>query len=365
MDEKYMRRALELAAKGRGNTSPNPMVGCVIVKNGVIIGEGYHQKYSGPHAERNALASCVESPKGAEMYVTLEPCCHFGKTPPCVDAVIESGIGKVYIGSLDPNPKVSGKGAEKLRNFGIEVVCGLLEDLCLELNKIFMHYISYNDPYVMLKYAMTADGKIATVTGKSKWITGETAREDTHRDRNAYSAILVGVNTVIADNSELTCRTEGGRNPIRIVCDSNLHTPLESKVVVTAKQTPTIIGTCVGDEHMTEPYVKAGCQIINVPGRDGKVDLKLLMKKLAELEIDSVIIEGGGEIAWSALSSGIVDYIKYYIAPKIFGGADAKTPVGGKGVDKPSNAFGIKNPKISRLGSDFLIEGDVECSPES
>ncbi len=362
MDEKYMRRALELAAKGRGRTSPNPMVGCVIVKDGRIIGEGYHKKYGGPHAERNALAACSEDPSGADMYVTLEPCCHFGKTPPCADAVIESGIKRVFIGSLDPNPKVGGGGAERLRRNGVETVVGVLEKECLELNKIFMRYITSGEPYVMLKYAMTADGKIAAASGRSKWITGEKAREDTHRDRNAYSAILVGVNTVIADDPELTCRIEGGTNPTRIVCDSTLMTPLDSKLVRTAKEIPTVIATCSGSGKRAEAYTKAGCRVIRAAGRDGQVNLKLLMKKLGELKIDSVIIEGGGEIAWSALRAGIVDHVKCYIAPKIFGGAAAKTPVGGVGVSDPSQAFRISEPKISRLGDDFLIEGDIKCS---
>ncbi len=362
MEEKYMRRALKLAAKGRGRTSPNPMVGCVIVKDGRIIGEGYHKKYGGPHAERNALAACSEDTSGADMYVTLEPCCHFGKTPPCADAVIESGIKRVFIGSLDPNPKVGGGGAERLRQNGVEVIVGVFEKECLDLNKIFMRYITSGEPYVMLKYAMTADGKIAAASGKSKWITGEKAREDTHRDRNAYSAILVGVNTVIADDPELTCRAEGGTNPMRIVCDSALMTPLSSKLVSTAKEIPTVIATCSRSEKRAEPYIKAGCRVICAAGRDGRVNLKLLMKKLGELKIDSVIIEGGGEIAWSALRAGIVDYVKCYIAPKIFGGAGAKTPVGGVGVSEPSQAFRISEPKISRLGDDFLIEGEIKCS---
>ena len=364
MDEKYMRRALELAARARGQTSPNPMVGCVIVKDGEIIGEGLHERYGGPHAERNALAACMKPTSGADMYVTLEPCCHHGKTPPCADAVIESGVKRVIIGCLDPNPKVGGMGAEKIRRAGIEVKVGMLEKECRDLNKIFMRYITSGRPYVMLKYAMTADGKIASVSGKSKWITGEKAREDAHRDRNAYSAIMVGVGTVLADDPRLTCRTDGGADPMRIVCDTNLRTPIGAEIVKSARETPTIIATCLADKEKQRPYLEAGCEIIEAPPKYGRVDLNYLMDELGKRRIDSVIVEGGGELAWAALSAGTVDYVKCYIAPKIFGGAGAKTPVGGQGVDGPGGAFMIKNTKISRLGDDFLIEGEIKCSRE-
>lgn len=365
MDEKYMRRALELAERGRGATNPNPMVGCVIVKDGRIIGEGWHERYGGLHAERNALKACSEPAAGADMYVTLEPCCHYGKTPPCTEAVIESGVKRVIIGCLDPNPKVGGGGAEILRQSGIEVICGVLEDECRALNRIFMHYITKRLPYVMLKYAMTADGKIATASGKSKWITGEAARLDTHKDRNAFSSILVGVNTIIKDDPELTCRIESGHNPARIVCDTNLRTPLDSKVVMTAKSVPTIIATCCIDKLKRDEYISRGCRIVELPQKGSGVSLRTLMAKLGEIKIDSVVIEGGGEIAWSALSEGIVNYVKCYIAPKLFGGVSAKTPVGGAGVDSPGEAFMIADAKVSLIGDDFLIEGGAEkCLPE-
>ena len=225
-DEYYMRLALELALKGLGKVNPNPLVGAVIVKDHEIIGEGYHKKYGGLHAERNALLNCTKSPSGATMYVTLEPCCHYGKTPPCTEAIIEHNISKVVIGTLDPNAKVSGKGVEYLIQSGIEVVVGTLEEQCKEINKVFFHFVTTQKPFVVMKYAMTMDGKIATAAGESKWITGDLARRRVHHDRNRYSAIMVGVGTVLSDNPLLTCRVMYGINPIRIVCDSNLITPL-------------------------------------------------------------------------------------------------------------------------------------------
>ena len=225
-DTEYMKIALELAKKGCGFVNPNPMVGAVIVKGDEMIGMGYHEKYGNLHAERNAILSCKKSPKGATLYVTLEPCCHYGKTPPCTEAIIESGISKVVIGSSDPNPLVQGQGVNILRNNGIKVIENVLKEECDEINKAFFHYIKTKTPYVVMKYAMTIDGKIATYTGKSKWVTGEEARQNVHKDRHKYSAIMVGVGTVLADNPMLNCRIEECKNPIRIICDTNLRTPI-------------------------------------------------------------------------------------------------------------------------------------------
>ncbi len=358
-DRDYMSLALELAKRGCGHTSPNPMVGCVIVKDNKIIGKGYHRRYGELHAERNALASCTESASGAVMYVTLEPCCHYGKTPPCTEAVIDSGVKKVVIGSHDPNPLVSGKGAEILRSHGIEVVEGVLKDECDRLNRVFFHYIQNKTPYVVMKYAMTMDGKIAAHTGASKWITGEEARKNVHEDRNRYSAIMVGVNTVINDNPSLTCRIENGENPVRIICDTNLRTPPASQVVATAKTVRTIIATAVGDEKRTYPYLKAGCEIMTLPLLGGHIDLNTLMKKLGEIKIDSILLEGGGTLNWAALSNGIVNLVQCYIAPKLLGGANAKTPIGGIGVDTPDDAYMLKNTVIKKIGDDFLLESEV------
>lgn len=232
----YMRLALELAERGAGWTNPNPLVGAVIVKDGAIIGQGYHQRYGQAHAERNALQSCTQDPRGATLYVTLEPCCHQGKQPPCTQAILDAGIAKVVVGSHDPNPLVAGKGLEILRSHGIEVETGVCQEACDALNQVFFHYIRTRRPYVVMKYAMTMDGKIATRTGASRWITGPEARAQVHRDRNRYAAILVGVGTVLTDDPLLTCRMEGGRNPLRIVCDTHLRTPLDRQLVRTASQ---------------------------------------------------------------------------------------------------------------------------------
>lgn len=365
----YMRRALELAQRGMGFTSPNPMVGAVIVRDGNIIGEGWHKKYGELHAERDAFAYCDEHGidcKGADMYVTLEPCCHHGKQPPCTDAVIEHGIKRVFIGSADPNPLVAGKGVKILRDHGIEVTENVLREECDAVNEIFFKWITQEQPFVTLKYAMTMDGKIACYTGESKWITGEEARLDVQRERLRHSAIMVGIGTVLADDPMLTCRFENGRDPVRIICDSNLRIPVESNIVQTAKEVPTIIATTNCDNsadhekngkcHILE---EKGCTIIPTKADCGHVDLCTLMLKLAEMNIDSILIEGGGELNWSALNAGIVDKVKAYIAPKLFGGRDAKTPVAGMGVPSPDDAYILKDTEIRRIGEDILIEGRV------
>lgn len=359
-DTKYMQLALELAAKGTGKVNPNPLVGAVIVKDGKIIGEGYHEKYGELHAERNALANCSSSPKSATMYVTLEPCCHYGKTPPCTEAIIENRIAKVVVGTLDPNEKMAGKGVEILRNAGIEVLVGVLEEECKRINEVFFHYITTKRPYVVMKYAMTMDGKIATVTGKSKWITGEIARRNVHKDRNKYFAIMVGTGTVISDDPMLTCRIDDGRNPIRIICDSRLTTSLESHIVKTANEVRTIIATICGDEAKHKPYIQKGCEIVAVSEVKGHIDLSELMTKLGEMKIDNILLEGGSTLNFSALDAGIVNKIQCYIAPKIFGGVSAKTPVGGSGIKEVYDAVKVKNSKVVILENDIMIESEVE-----
>lgn len=362
--EKYMRYALDLAKKGAGAVNPNPMVGAVLVKGGDIIGEGYHEKCGGFHAERNAMADCCrrgKNPEGAELYVTLEPCCHYGKTPPCTEIIIENGIKKVYIGSNDPNPLVDGGGISILKQHGIEVETGILKKECDALNEIFFHYIKTKQPFVLMKYAMTIDGKIATVSGKSKWITHETARKRVHEDRNRYAAIMVGVQTVIDDNPMLNCRLEYGHSPVRVICDTTLRTPLTSNVVVTATEIPTIIATCCKDTKRYNPYINSGCKIITVSEeknqkKEYKTDLKDLMAKLGEEKIDSVLLEGGAKLNWSALKSGIVTKVQTYISPKIFGGNTAKTPVAGTGVMRVCEAFEFQVQNVRQIGEDVLIE---------
>ena len=358
----WMAQALDLAARGIGHVSPNPLVGAVIVKDGRVIGSGYHERYGSSHAERNALADCTENPRGATMYVTLEPCAHHGKTPPCTEAILESGIAAVVIGAMDPNPRAAG-GAEILRQNGVSVIEGVLQDACLRQNAVFFHYIQRKTPYVIMKYAMTADGKIATVTGASRWITGNAAREHVHRTRHACSAILVGVGTALADDPLLTCRLPDGQNPLRIVCDSNLRTPLDSQLVRTAREVPTVI-VCAArhDERRVKdaaPYEAAGCRVISLPGEDGRVDLAALLEWLHGEKVDSVLVEGGAALNYSLLELGLVQKLQVYIAPKVFGGDTAKSPVGGAGVSLPEQAFRLGTPTVTTIGEDLLLEYDL------
>ncbi len=359
-DYEYMKMALQLAEKGNGWVAPNPLVGAVIVKEGRVIGTGYHEKYGLAHAERNAISSCTEDPRGATMYVNLEPCCHYGKQPPCVDAILEAGISHVLVGSADPNPMVSGKGVRILREHGVRVTENVMKEECDRLNQVFLHYIQTKRPYVVMKYAMTMDGKIAAYTGASKWITGEEARRHVHQQRHRYRAILVGVGTVLADDPLLTCRVAGGRNPIRVVCDSHLRMPLTSRLAATAKQVLTVIATCCTDPEKYSAYEKAGCRILTVPKKDGRVDLQILMQKLGQQKIDSVLLEGGAMLNWSALESKIVQKVQIYLAPKLFGGQQAKTPIEGTGFPSPSESVILKNSAITPLGEDFLIESEVD-----
>lgn len=358
-DEFYMRRAIELAKKARGFTNPNPLVGAVIVKDGRIIGEGCHERYGELHAERNAIAALTESAEGATIYVTLEPCCHYGKTPPCTEAIIEQKIGRVVIGSRDPNPKVAGKGAKILREAGIVVEEDFLRDECDALNPVFFHYITTKTPYVVMKYAMTADGKIATKTGASKWITGEEARNRVHTMRHEYMSILVGIGTVLADDPMLNVRIEGLKSPIRVVCDSKLRIPLESQIVRTAGEYRTIVAYVDGENEKEAALADAKVELLEIPSESETVDLKDLMQKLGEMGIDSVFIEGGGTLNENALRSGIVQEVKAFIAPKIFGGASVKTPVEGIGVAEVNEAVLMELTNISKIGEDILAEYKV------
>ena len=359
-DQDYMRRAIELARRGVGWTSPNPMVGAVIVKEGRIIGEGWHKKCGGLHAERNAFASLTEPARGADLYVTLEPCCHHGRTPPCTDAILEHGIGRVVIGSRDPNPLVSGKGAALLRQNGVVVEEDFLREECDALNPVFFHYITTNLPYVVMKFAMTLDGKIATRTGASQWITGETARQHVHRLRGRYSAILAGIGTVLADDPMLNCRIDGGHQPVRIVADSRLRLPLDSQLVQTAGEYRTILA-CAEEKAEKEAALRGrGVEVLHIPGPDGRMDLHALMEYLGKEQIDSVLIEGGGQLHEAALRAGIVNHVCAYIAPKLFGGVGAKTPVEGLGVSFPNESVQLDNLQMTRLGDDLLLEYDVK-----
>lgn len=364
-DAEYMSRAISLAKLGEGKAEPNPLVGAVIVKNGSIIGEGWHQRYGEKHAERNALCNCSCSPYGATIYITLEPCCHTGHQPPCTEAIIESRIKRVVIGSNDPNPLVWGKSAEILREHGIEVCYGVMKKECDALNDIFFHYITNKTPYIAMKYAMTLDGKIATHTGASQWITGEAARKSVHTLRNRYPAIMAGVGTVLADDPMLNCRIEGGRNPIRIICDTHLRTPLDSKIVKTADKIRTVIACSKTATQNCEQLQRAGCELLRLPcGDDYRIDFKALIKELGEMKISGILLEGGATLNSAALKARAVNKIYCYTAPKIFGGAKAKSPIGGEGVDVPDEAYTLQNIKVMQIEQDILIEGEVKypCS---
>lgn len=366
-DEHYMSRALELAQCGAGWTNPNPMVGAVVVKDGRIIGEGWHTAYGNLHAEREALANCSEDPAGSTIYVTLEPCCHWGKTPPCTEAIIEAKLARVVVGAPDPNPFVAGKGFEVLREAGIEVTENVLLDECRDLNRVFFHYIQTKMPLVIVKYAMTLDGKIATRTGASRWITSEVARAKVHEDRHRFAAIMVGIGTVISDDPELTsripdCKT---KDPLRVIIDSTARIPLSSKIVLTAREVPTIIVvTEKAPQGKLAALVEADCEVFITQGES--VDLRALLVYLGEeKQIDSVMVEGGATLLWSLFSQGLVDRVQAYIAPKIFGGETAPTPVQGFGVALPDRAIQCCDPKVTQLGRDILIECEVKsCSQE-
>ena len=368
-EEKYMRRAIELAKKGSGHVNPNPLVGAVIVRDGEIIGEGYHECYGQLHAERNAIANAKKrgtSLEGSTIYVTLEPCCHYGKTPPCTEAIIEEKIAKVVVGSDDPNPLVSGKGFQMLREKGIEVIPHFLKEECDAINHVFFHYIRTGTPYVAMKYAMTMDGKIACYTGDSKWVTGEKSRAHVQTLRNHYKGIMAGIGTVLADDPMLNCRIEGGRDPIRIIADSHLRIPMDSQLVRTAGQQPLIVA-CLpdADEEKAAQLQEKGVEVLRIPGvttaditeeQKEVISLPVLMKELGARKIDGILLEGGGQLNESALQAGIVDRIYCYIAPKIFGGAQAKTPVEGQGLTRAADAWQFNRIGMQEFGQDILLE---------
>ena len=360
-DEMYMDHALKLALKGQGMTTPNPMVGAVIIKNGRIIGEGYHAKAGERHAEVVAIENAIEVVTGATLYVTLEPSSHYGKTPPCTELIIEKDIERVVIAVLDPNPMVAGRGVKRLRECGISVTVGVLEKQAQRLNEVFMKYIVTKRPFVVYKSSMYLDGKIATSTGESQWITCEESRKDSHSLRHIYTGIMVGIGTVLADDPLLNCRMDGGKQPVRIVVDSSLRIPEESRLVQTADTYPLIVATTSkGNEAKKRSLRAYGANVWNMPSDEqGRVDLPGLMKCLGENEVDSLIIEGGGTLAEQALNVGIVDKMIVYIAPQIIGGKDAKTPVEGKGIQCLSDAWKLQEWSSQMMGTDLKVSGYI------
>ena len=360
-----MRRAIALAKKGGGFVHPNPLVGCVVVKDGQIIAEGYHEKYGEFHAERNALTRCQADTRGATLYVTLEPCCHYGKTPPCTEIIIEKGIKKVFVGILDPNPLVAGKGVKILQDAGIEVVTGLCEDEIREMNRVFLKYITTKRPYVIMKTAMTLDGKIAAFTGDSRWVTNEQSRQQVHELRSEMAGVLAGIGTVLADDPMLNVRLEGHyHQPVRIVVDSNLRIPIDSQLVKTAKEYRTIVATTKRDDCRDDAHiVSTGVEILECQSNNSHVDINDLMAKLGAIGIDSLLLEGGGTLNAAFLEAGCVNEVWAFIAPKIIGGAAAQTPVAGKGIERMSDAIQLQNIDIQNIDGDILIKGKI-CSRE-
>ena len=357
-DEDYMREALRLAENARGRTSPNPLVGAVIVRDGRVIAHGWHRQAGTPHAEVHALRMAGDLARGATLYVTLEPCSHYGRTGPCAKAVVEAGIKRVVIALRDPNPLVAGKGIELLEQAGLEVKCGVLAHEAEKLNEVFLKWIQTKLPFVVLKTAMSLDGKIATYTGDSQWITGEAARQRVHQYRDIYDGIMVGIGTVLADDPSLTTRLadSSGRNPVRIVADSQARTPLASRLLTDGLARTIIAVTESAPQKRVEALRAAGADIM-VAGKGETVDLELLMKKLGEQEICSVFVEGGGTLNFSLLKSGLVDKVHAFIAPKILGGIEAKTPVEGAGFAKLLEAVELEDLEMEKIGQDILLTG--------
>lgn len=389
-DEQYMQEALDLAQTARRAVRPNPMVGAILVKDGQILARGYHKGLGLPHAEIDALRQVTkEEAEGSTLYVTLEPCCHQGRTPPCTKAIQAAKIKKVVVAMEDPNPKVAGKGLAILREAGVEVVSGVLEAEARKVNEIFIHYISQGLPYVVAKYAMTADGKIATHTGDSQWITGEEARAHVHKIRADLAGIMVGINTVLHDDPLLTARLPQAVQPVRIICDSHLRLPLTSQLAQTARTYRTIVAyspatntpasaerpqeaqACPQDKEIQEAQEaqasKAralealGVELLPIPARDGEyLDLRALLKALAAREIDSLLVEGGGTLHASLFEERLVDKVLVYVGGKLLGGKEAPTPLEGVGVAKMKDALPLTLEGIESWGSDALLTYRVE-----
>ncbi len=359
-DEDFMREALRIAENGRGRTSPNPLVGAVIVKDGRIVAEGWHREAGTPHAEIHALNMAGELARDATLYVTLEPCAHYGRTGPCAKALVEAGLRRVVIGMQDPNPKVSGRGIDILRHAGIEVACNVLEADARKLNEVFLKWVTEGLPFVAMKTAMTLDGKIATAKGKSQWITNAASRARVHALRDIYDGILVGIGTVLADDPSLTTRLPDGcgKNPVRIVLDSAARMPLNSKMLRDGAAKTVIAVTEQAPAEQVEALGFAGAEIITC-GKGPRVDLRMLLQELAKREITSVFIEGGGTVNFSFLREGLVDKVYAFLAPKIVGGRNALTPVEGEGFGELSEAVQLDGLTAEPLDGDILLTGYV------
>ena len=362
--EKYMKRAIALARRGVGKTAPNPAVGCVIARDGAIVGEGWHRKAGTPHAEVHALRQAGIAARGADVYVTLEPCSHHGRTPPCAEALIEAGVQRVFAAMVDPNPKVSGRGIEMLRLAGIEVTIGLMERESRLLNEPFIKHVTTGLPFVVLKSAMTLDGKTATESGDSKWITNEKSRRYVHKLRALLDAVMVGVGTVTADDPQLTSRIAGGRDPLRVIVDSALSIPLHSRVLHLGSPARTVIATLAGSCTKADQLRGCGAEILQCQEREGRVDLKDLLARLGSMGVQSVLLEGGSRLAGEALRLGLVDKFLLFYAPKIVGG-EGPGLFAGKCAGRMADAVRLRDVKVRRFDEDIMIEGypEGQCLP--
>jgi diaminohydroxyphosphoribosylaminopyrimidine deaminase/5-amino-6-(5-phosphoribosylamino)uracil reductase len=363
-DIKYMKRALTLAKKGLGTTSPNPVVGCVIVKNSTIIGEGWHKRAGGHHAEVHALEMAGSDARGADVFVTLEPCNHTGTTPPCSEALIRAGVKRVVAGMSDPNPKVNGGGLLALQQAGIETECGVLEQQCRSINRPFIKHITTGQPFVTYKCAMTLDGKIASITGESRWISCEASRKIVHRMRAASDAIMVGVDTIIADNPQLNVRHVTGRDPLRVIVDSHLRTPESVAVLSCGMAQGTVIATTETNPRVHLRYQHTGATVIVCTCLNGKVNLNDLLLKLGERGIQSLLLEGGSHLAGEALRQGLIDECVFFYAPKVIG-SDGFSPFAMTGITSMSEAVRFRDVAFRRVGADLMITARPEkpCSP--
>lgn len=356
-DQYYMKLALDLASSAKGKTNPNPIVGAVIVKDGVIAGTGIHRKAGEPHAEVHAFKMAGEYAKGGTLYVTLEPCSHYGKTPPCANLVKESGIKRVVVAMEDPNPEVAGRGIALLKEAGIEVEVGILEKEARRLNERFIHNMTTGRPFVLSKFAMTLDGKLATHTGHSKWITGEESRHSVHLLRNEVDAILVGIGTVLADNPSLTTRLPegGGKNPVRIILDSELRVPLDSHVLQVEEARTVIVTHENASLEKIASLSERGVEFIMVPKTEAGLDLEILMAELYKKGITDVLLEGGSEVNASFLRAGLIDKYLIYVAPKLLGGRNSLTPFSGDDVDQMDEALDVSISHVDTFGEDIRI----------
>jgi diaminohydroxyphosphoribosylaminopyrimidine deaminase/5-amino-6-(5-phosphoribosylamino)uracil reductase len=355
-DQTWMRRALELAERGRGFVEPNPLVGAVVVRDGQVVGEGWHQRYGGPHAEVNALAAAAA--RGATLYVTLEPCCHHGKTPPCTDAVLRAGVARVVAAMADPFPLVAGRGAELLRQAGVTVEMGVEEVAARRLNAPYLTLLGKGRPYVHAKWAMTLDGKIATAAGHSHWISGEESRRRVHELRGRVDAILVGAGTVRADDPLLTARPPGPRTALRVVLSGDGRLPEGSQLLRTAREVPVLVATAAGLPAERRSVLEAhGCEVLEVPTAAGRPSVAALLAELGRRRLTNLLVEGGSAVLGSLRDAGLIDELHVFIAPRLVGGSAALTPVGGAGAATVGEGLAVAEWECERVGDDLYWHG--------